>query len=84
MNEIKYIDKDEFVEKAKRIYKRLKPELERDFKGKVIAIEIESGEYIIGEDELDAAIKAKKKFPGKIFNFIRIGYKVVHKLRKGK
>ena len=82
MEQIKYIDKDEFVEKGKRIYKRLKPKLERDYKGKVIAIEIESGEYIIGEDELDAAIKAKNKFPDKIFDFIRIGYRAVHKLRK--
>ncbi|MBL7073613.1 hypothetical protein ISS37_00025 [candidate division KSB1 bacterium] len=84
MEQTKYIDKDEFVERGKRIYKRLKPKLERDFKGKVIAIEIESGDYVVGEDELDAAIKAKKKFPGKIFDFIRIGYEVVHKLRKGK
>jgi len=58
--------------------------LERDYKGKVIAIEVESGEYIIGEDELDAALKAKNKFPGKIFNFILIGYKSVHKLRRVK
>ena len=82
MEKIKHIDKDEFVERGKKIYKRLRPKLERDYKGKVIAIEIESGEYVIGEDELDAAIKAKNKFPDKIFDFIRIGYRTVHKLRK--
>ena len=82
MEKIKHIDKDEFVERGKKIYKRLRPKLERDYKGKVIAIEIESGEYVIGEDELDAAIKAKNKFPNKIFDFIRIGYRTVHKLRK--
>jgi len=84
MEQIKYIDKDEFVAKGKKIYKKLKPKIEHDNKGKVVAIEIESGEYVIGEDELDAAIKAKNKFPNKIFDFIRIGYKTVHKLRKVK
>ena len=84
MERIKYIDKDEFVEKGKKIYNRLKSKLERDYRGKVVAIEIESGEYIIGDDELDAAIKAKNKFPDKIIDFIRIGYKAVHKLRKVK
>ena len=82
MEQIKYIDKDEFFDRGRSIYKRLKPKLEKDFKGKVVAIEVETGEYVVGEDELEAAIKAKEKFPGKIFNFIRIGSKVVHKLRR--
>jgi len=84
MDQIKYIDKDEFLEKGKSIYKKLKSKLERDFKGKVIAIEVDSGKYVIGEDELEAAIKAKEKFPGKIFDFIRIGSRTVHKLRRWK
>ena len=82
MEQIKYIDKDEFFDRGRSIYKRLKPKLEKDFKGKVVAIEVETGEYVIGKDELEAAIKAKQKFPGKIFDFIRIGSRVMHKLRK--
>jgi len=81
MSEIKYLDKDEITEKGKSIYKLLKPELEKKFKGKVIAIEVDSGDYVIGNDELDAAIKARKKFPHKIFTFIRVGYLAVHKFR---
>lgn len=80
MREVKYLDKDELAERGKDIYKLLKPELEKKFKGKVIAIEIDSGDYVIGDDELDATVKAKK-FPDKIFTFIRIGYPAVHKFR---
>jgi len=62
MREVKYLDKDEPVERDKDIYKLLKPELEKKFKGKVIAIEIDSGDYVIGDDELDIALKAQKGF----------------------
>lgn len=81
MSDVKYLDKDELAEKGKNIYKLLKPELEKEYKGRVIAIEVDSGNYVIGEDELDAAIKAKKKFPAKICFFVRIGYPAVHKFR---
>ena len=82
MEKPKQIDKNEFVNKGKKIYKRLKSELEAKYKGKVIAIDVESGNYVIGEDELDAALNARRLFPDKVFYFIRIGYPVVHKLRK--
>ena len=82
MENLKQIDKDEFVDRGKRIYKRLKPKLEPMYKGKVVAIDVESGDYILGDDELDAALNARRLFPDKIFYFIRIGYPVVHKLRK--
>ena len=49
--------------------------------GWVVAIEVESGEYVLGDDELDAALKALERFPGKIFHFIRVGSPVMHKLR---
>jgi len=81
MGEVKYLDKDEFTERGKSVYKLLKPKLEKKFKGKVIAIEVDSGDYVIGSDELDAALKAQKKFPHKIFTFIRVGYPAVNKFR---
>lgn len=69
-------------EKGRKIYKRLKSKLEGKYKGRIIAIEPETGGYVIGKDELDAALKAQHKFPGKIFDFFRIGYTAVHKFRK--
>jgi len=53
MGEVKYLDKDEFTERGKNVYKLLKPKLEKKFKGKVIAIEVDSGDYVIGNDEVD-------------------------------
>jgi hypothetical protein len=68
-------------EKGKKIYKRLKAKLEKTNKGKIIAIEPNSGNYIVGKDEFIVALKAQQKFPGKIFDFFRIGYPAVHKFR---
>ena len=73
---------DRLYSQAKKIYKRLKSRFEPQHRGEIVAIEAESGRYVIGKDELHTALKAKKKFPGKVFNFFRVGYPVVHKFRK--
>ena len=67
--------------KGERQYQRLRLKLEPRYKGHILAIEVESGEYVLGKDELKVALKAVKKFPGKKFSFFRIGYPAVHKLR---
>jgi hypothetical protein len=68
-------------EKGRRIYQRLKSRLEPKHKGQIIAIEVESGQYLVGKDELQVALKAMERFPKKKFSVFRIGYPVVHKLR---
>ena len=67
--------------KGERLYQRIKARLEPRHKGEIVAIEVESGQFIMGKDELQVALKAVKKFPGKQFSFFRIGYPAVHKLR---
>ena len=68
--------------KGKNIYKRLKRRLEAHNRGKIVAIDPISGKYVIGQDELDTALKATHLYPGKIFDFFRIGSPVVHKFRR--
>ena len=67
--------------KGERQYQRLRSKLEPRYKGQILAIELESGEYLLGKDELQVALRAVKKFPGKKFSFFRVGYPAVHKLR---
>ena len=67
--------------KGERQYQRLRSKLEPRYKGQILAIEVESGQYVLGRDELKVALKARKKFPGKKFSFFRVGYPAVHKLR---
>ena len=68
--------------RAERLYEtRLKALLEPQEAGKVVAIEVESGGYVLGEDEMDAIRKALERFPGKVFHFIRVGSPVMHTMR---
>ena len=65
--------------KGERLYRRLQAKLEKEHLGKVIAINPDSGEYVIGQDELETAKKAQKRFPRKPLDYFRIGEKVMHK-----
>jgi hypothetical protein len=69
------------IEKAKRLYHRLEARLLPKHRGQVVAIEIESGAYFLGDDELEVARRAQAQFPGKLFYFFRVGERAVHKLR---
>ncbi|MCI2430716.1 hypothetical protein LM602_03905 [Candidatus Acetothermia bacterium] len=67
--------------KARRLYRRLESRLLPEHRGQVVAIEIESGAYVVGDDELEVARQAQAQFPDKLFYFFRIGERAVHKLR---
>jgi hypothetical protein len=71
-----------FDRKAEAIYrKKLKSKLEEKYKGRIVAIDVESGDYFLGKTVLEAIEKGRSKYPGKIFYAVRIGYPVVHSLR---
>jgi len=70
-----------FDRKAEAIYRRkLKSKLEQRYKGRIVAIEIDSGDYFLGKTPLEAVEKGRKKYPQKLFYAIRIGYPAVHSL----
>ena len=67
--------------KASDLFHRVERRLLARHKGQVIAVEPDSGRYFLGKDVLDAARQAMKALPDKVFDFFRIGYPAVHKLR---
>jgi len=72
------INPAEIARKGEEIYQReLKAKFEKTHFGKYIAIEVDSGEYFLGENQIDVSSKAKKKFPDKITYLIKIGYPAV-------
>jgi hypothetical protein len=52
--------------------------LEPRHKGKIIAIEVETGDYFLGDSVIEAVNKVKEKHPDKVFFIARIGYKAVY------
>ena len=71
----------QIAELGEKIYKeKLKKELEPTLTGKFLAIEVISGEYFVGDTILEALEKGRKKYSGRLFHTIRIGYEGVFKM----
>ena len=69
------------VKEAKELFERINKELVPRYKGKMVAIDTESGNYFVGDSELDAYKKAMQKYPaerGKQFVFKRVGFDSAH------
>ncbi len=66
--------KSVFVEAARKVYAECwQPQLEREHFGKVIAIEPESGEYVLGNTLSEASKAARVQFHKKPVHIFRIG-----------
>jgi hypothetical protein len=61
--------------KGRQIFEALDPELSTTHRGQFIVIEVDSGDYFLGETAMEANQKAREKHPGKIFFLGRIGYR---------
>lgn len=66
---------------AKAIYDTLRGGLEAHCRGKIVAIEMESGEYFVGDTVLEAGRYARAKHPDKVFHFFRVGFPAVYVAR---
>lgn len=63
---------------ATALFKKINRELSPRYNGKIVAIDTESGNYFVGDSELDAYKKAIQKCPDKQFVFKRIGFDSTH------
>ncbi|MCR4403750.1 MAG: hypothetical protein NUW06_00360 [Candidatus Acetothermia bacterium] len=72
------VNKEQLVARGQEIYQRLKDQLEPGHNGKIVAIEVESGDYFLGESVVEAGKKARQKYPDKPFYFVKVGFPTVH------
>ena len=67
---------------GKAIYdQKIKDDLGPEFKGKVVAIDIYSGDYEIGDDDLEATDRLMERRPDACTWAERVGYPTVYVLR---
>ena len=66
------------IKEANEIFEKIDKELSSKYKGKIVAIDSDSGDYFLGTSELDAYKKAMKRYPNKKFVFKRVGFKETH------
>ena len=66
------------IKEANKVFERINKELLPKYKGKIVAIDADSGNYFIGDSELEAYNIAIKKYPNKQFVFKRVGFHSTH------
>jgi len=78
----KYTTK-ELCSKGEKIYDEIKEKLEPTLNNKFVAIEVDSDDYFIGNDAIEAANKARGKYPSSVFFLAKIGYPAAFKTKRG-
>jgi hypothetical protein len=70
----------ELIDRAKQTYRdELAGELEPEHTGEIVAIELETGDYFVGEDEIVAAEKARAAGHQGLLYFLRVGSPYAHR-----
>jgi hypothetical protein len=60
---------------GKRLLESIQAQFGEQDRGKFVAIDVDSGEFFLGETAVDASEKGRAKYPGKVFYLGRIGYR---------
>jgi len=71
----------ELARRGRDYYGRfLRAKLEPQYNGKFLALEVESGDYEMGDTQIEALDRAEAKHPNSVFYIHRVGYRTVGKL----
>ena len=74
----------EIVRRGKALYEReLRAQLEPGNIGKYLALNVETGEWEMGEDHSETVLRARGRFPEAGIYGLRIGYKATESLGGG-
>ena len=74
-------DSAEIVQRGKALYEQqIRAEVEADNLGKVLVINVETGEYEMDADHLAASTRAAAKFPGAPRYAMRIGARALGRI----
>ncbi len=75
---------DEVCDRGEQIYEeQIKPLVEPQENGKFIVIDVESGDYEIDDEEIDASQRLKERRPDSIRFLARVGCKATYHLGWG-
>jgi hypothetical protein len=79
VGELKY-SKEEFARRGNEIYEtQVRHQVEEGNRGKIVAIDIETGAFELAKDTMTASDKLLERYPDAQIWRIRIGHKGVHR-----
>ena len=68
---------------GRAVYERLRERLEAEAWGRVVVIDVKSGDYEVAENHLAAALRLRERRPGAYTWAERVGYPTVTRLGAG-
>jgi hypothetical protein len=75
------LPKEEVASRGREIYEmQVRSQVEPDQIGKIVAIDIVTGEFAIGENSLNASDILLERLPEAQIWFVRVGHRAVHRL----
>ena len=78
------VDPRELVDRGRAYYdEHLRASLEPQHTGKFLALDVESGDYEVDEDEMAAIHRAQAKHPESLFCVLRVGHRAAHRIGGG-
>lgn len=73
--------KEEVVRRGREIYERdIRERVERENEGRFLVVDIESGEYALADNELEAFDRARDNAPDGVFYLMRVGHPAAHRI----
>ena len=69
--------KQEFAQRGDQIYAQLQSQIEADNRGRIVAIDIETGAFEVADDLLGASKRLLARLPNAQTWFVHIGYPAV-------
>jgi hypothetical protein len=77
--------KEEFAQRGNEIYEsQVRPQVEQDNHGKIVAIDIETGAFELEKDTITASDRLLERCPDAQIWCVRIGHKGVHRFGVGR
>ena len=70
----------EVASRGEAIYQRLRAKLEHSHKGDFVVMDIETGEYEVAREDLEATNRLLAKRPDAVLYGVRIGYATAYRL----
>jgi hypothetical protein len=73
-------DKEEFAKRGDALYESaVKPHLKPEDDGKIVALDIDTGEYELDQNELTAGDRLRARLPRSQIWMVRVGSRYVHR-----
>jgi hypothetical protein len=72
VTQVRQVDWKEFNKRSDQLLEELQKILLPEHADEVIAIDVESGGYVLGKTPTETALKFRERFPGKLMFLVRV------------